>query len=89
MAIDLLTPGHIVMSKEKSEKLILWSTYRGESDDFFGVVDPNEIMIVLESKKTIPGEEQLTPEWENGAYLVMTSSGTKGWVGSGWVVSVC
>lgn len=88
MTKDLLSPGHIVVSKEKSENLFLWSSYRGEPDEFY-VVDPNEIMVIIESKRTLPSEEKLTAEWESGAYLVMTSNGTKGWVGSGWVVSAC
>jgi hypothetical protein len=85
---DLLKPGHIVVSKDKDEKLVLWSAYKCESDEFYEIVDSNEIMIVLEAKKSTSSEEFLNSEWENGAYFVMTSSGVKGWVGSGWVTSV-
>jgi len=84
---ELLQPGHIVTPRDKSEKLVLWSTYMCDPDEFYEIVDLNGIMIILETKKTEKEKEVLTPEWKNGAYRVMTQDGVVGWVGSGWVIS--
>ena len=82
---NLLSPGQMVISKEKNERLFLWSSYRGEIDETCGLIEIDELLLVLESKESDDKQESLTPEWENGAYYVMASNGLKGWIGSGWV----
>jgi hypothetical protein len=90
---QLLPPGTMVVCRVDLDKLILWSSYDCDLDDVNGYVDVNEVLIIIDSRIT-PEEERskydevYTDEWKNGAYLVMSSSGVKGWIGEGWVTPV-
>lgn len=93
----LLPIGTLVVCRTDIEHLILWESYDvDDADDVAGYVDLHEVLIVLEArknedpdrKKSIIKEELFSEEWKDGAYLLLSSSGVKGWIGEGWVVPV-
>lgn len=90
MAKNLLSPGTLVTCRADAPGgLIMWSSYRSEIDNDVGKIEQDEVMLILKSRKSGKNEKHtLTPEWQTGAYLILSSAGTKGWVGAGWVVPV-
>ena len=87
----LLPLGELVVSK-KNNKLFLWpSSYADDLMEQCDIAESNEVMLILEVKcptnEDIMNIFQFNSEWKDGAYLVMKSNGSKGWVGSGWVKS--
>jgi hypothetical protein len=94
----LLPIGTLVVCRTDIEHLILWESYDvDDTDDVAGYVDIHEVLIILEArkneepdrkKKSIVKEELFSEEWKNGAYLLLSSSGIKGWIGMGWVTAV-
>lgn len=93
----LLPIGTLVACRTDIEHLILWESYDvDDTDDVAGYVDIHEVLIILEArknkdpdrKKSIIKEELFSEEWKNGAYLLLSSSGKKGWIGEGWVTAI-
>jgi hypothetical protein len=93
----LLPIGTLVACRTDIEHLILWESYDvDDTDDVAGYVDIHEVLIVLEArkneepdgKKSTIKEELFSEEWKNGAYLLLSSSGIKGWIGMGWVTAI-
>jgi hypothetical protein len=86
---SLYTPGTLIKSRLKDERLILWPSFRTTTpDDESGRVAPDEVMVILKTKKPTKKDKNLADEWQKGSYLVLTSSGVSGWVGEGWVLLV-
>lgn len=94
---NLLPIGTLVTCRPDLDQLILWGSYDvDDADDVAGYVDINEVLVILEArknedpdrKKSILKEELFSEEWKNGAYLLLSSSGIKGWIGEGWIVKV-
>ena len=95
MSKKLLAPGELVIRRPNAEvtKLIAWSSCMGSIDDDVGLIDSEELMVIVEVKKTSKAElsnprSPLTHEWRKGAYKVISSSGINGWIGAGWVIPV-
>lgn len=90
----LLPIGTMVRCRpDMGEQLILWSSHSAEDvDDISAYVDVNEVLVVLNSKTNSRARSKkhvvYSDEWKNGAYLLMSASGAKGWIGEGWVVPV-
>jgi hypothetical protein len=90
---QLLSPGTMVVCRPDLDKLILWSSYECDLDDFNATIEVNDVLIILDVRVT-PTEEKskydeiYTEEWKNGAYLVISSAGVQGWIGEGWVIPV-
>lgn len=93
----LLAIGTLVACRPDLDQLILWSSYDVDDvDDVAGYVDIDEVLVILEArknedpdrKKSLLKEELFSEEWKNGAYLLLSSSGIKGWIGEGWIVPV-
>lgn len=91
----LLAPGTLVTCRPDLDQLILWQSYDVDDvDDVAGYVDIHEVLVILEArknedpsrKKSTLKEELFSEEWKNGAYLLLSSSGIRGWIGEGWVV---
>lgn len=91
---ELLPPGTLVVPRDDiSGELIIWSSYRSDIEDVGDNVGPDNVLLVLKSRKPSQREAKsrkymLTPEWKLGAYLILSSNGKKGWVGAGWVQPV-
>jgi len=89
---ELLRPGDMVVCREDIDKLILWSSYGCEPDDDGAGVDPKNVLLILEVRRSsiddLKPTDTFTPEWQIGAYYVLSSFGIKGWIGAGWVVPV-
>lgn len=89
MSDSLYKPGTLIKSRLKDECLILWPSSRNTTpDDEAGRVTPDEVMVILKTKKSTKKDKNLTEEWQKGSYLVLTSSGVSGWVGEGWILLV-
>lgn len=93
----LLPIGTLVACRPDIEQLILWESYDvDDADDVAGYIDISEVLIILEArksedpnrKKSIIKEELFSEEWKNGAYLLLSSSGIRGWIGEGWVIPI-
>ena len=88
--MTMYEPGELVVPKLKSgiDKLLLWS----DSTDFTPLsvvaeVEKNRIMTVLkfEAFRTRRRKGMYSPEWLDGACLVLGPDGQSGWTGAGWL----
>lgn len=90
----LLPIGTMVKCRpDVGEHLILWTSHNAEDvDDISAYVDVSEVLIILnfETNSNVKLKKRViySDEWKNGAYLLMSTSGAKGWIGEGWVVPV-
>lgn len=87
----LLRPGELAMCRPEADGLIIWSSYNCDYEDDIGKIYSHDILMILESRtpsdKEIK-EQHLAPEWERGAYRVLTPDGQNGWTGEGWLIPV-
>lgn len=91
MSKKLLKPGTLAVCKQECDGLIIWSSYSCDYDDDIGKVFADDILMILESRKPTKKEtsdKYLTPEWQNGAYKVLTPNGRSGWTGEGWLIPI-
>ena len=91
MSRKLLKPGTLAICKPDCDGLIIWSSYACEVDDDIDKIYSDDVLVIIEVRKPTDKEIQdkyLTPEWQNGAYRVLTSNGTSGWTGEGWLIPI-
>lgn len=90
----LLRPGSLVICKsDLVGDLVLWGSPRSDSiDDDIAMSSPKDVLLIIKARKAKSTKSalagRLSNEWSEGSYMVLTSSGVKGWVGAGWVVPV-
>lgn len=91
---QLLPIGTMVRCRaEVGHQLILWASHAAKDvDDVSAYVNVDEVLVVLKSRRNLKSARSKNPtlsdEWKKGAYLLMSSSGSTGWIGEGWVVPV-
>lgn len=87
---SLLQPGALVKIRPGEDSLILWPSYRASlSTKESGRVTHNDVMIILKAKRSKQLKNViLMDEWQKGAYMVLSSTGTSGWIGEGWVTLI-
>ena len=92
MFSKLLKPGTLVACRpDFAGNLILWASPFSDIDEDVAIVGSDDVLLIIKRKSTTKKNDKkvtLTPEWEIGSYMVLTSSGARGWVGAGWVVPI-
>lgn len=82
----MLKPGQVVVGRSDIDHLVLWESIE-DSSESVECSDSNDLFVIIEVVEKLPSieSENMTDEWKNGAYRVMSSKGNCGWVGEGWV----
>jgi len=87
----LLAPGDLAVCKKGISSLVLWPTSTCDQMECTETADSTCVFVVLESHSKparLEKNQILTNEWRKGCYLLLSSSGVKGWVGAGWVKGI-